>query len=402
MADVIELRRQEYDARQSAVALRREVFEGGKSDRMADLFGAEAQLADLSAQRAAAEKVPGANALALTSGPAHLQLLGPQTTKLDARIDLRLAQVPTALVHLFDATTRPLVACQVTNLDQQTRRICFTTYVEGYSAHAIDTVEIQQGQEVSVPQLPTFFPERLRSVTELTRATVNVEIRDLDAKTELTKTLPVWLLAQTTAPLQVLDPASGTLHDLTPYLGAFVTPNQPDVIRFARTITDFHPDHRLIGYQISKNEVEPQIRAVFEALKKHGIRYVNSIIDFTPENGSQNQRVRRPRETLTDQAGNCIDLTLLFCSLLESISINPALVLIPGHAFVAWETWRNLDEWRYLEATMIPTASFEEAWARGDSTAAFWAKKSAEETKLEMFRRWSLRELRARGITPLE
>ncbi len=401
MANLIELRRQEYDARQSAVALRREVFEQGKRDRMDDLFAAEVLLANVSAERAAAEKTADA-AGALAAAPSHLQLLGPQTTKLNARVDLCLAQVPTSIVHLFDEATRPLVTCNVTNLDDKTRRLCFKTFVEGYSAQTINTVEIEQGQDVKVPQLPTFFGDRLRNVTELTRATVNVEIRDLDTKTELQKTLPVWLLARTTAPLQVLDPASGVLLDMTPYLGAFVTPNQPDVIRFARTITELHPQKHLIGYQISKAEVEPQVQAVFEALKKHELRYVNSIIDFTPENGSQNQRVRLPRETLADQAGNCIDLTLFFCSLLEAISINPAIVLIPGHAFVGWETWPNSNEWRYLEATLIPNADFQDAVAKGEATAKFWSEKSKAEAKPEMFRRWSLRELRAQGMTPVE
>lgn len=402
MADLIELRRREYDERQATLALRREVFEHGNRGLMEDLFAAEVRLVEVSTERAAAEKTPGAAIVGSAGGPAQLQLLGAETTKLDARIDLRLAQIPTALVHLFTKETLPLVACQVKNHDEQTRRLRFTTFVEGYSAQAIDTLEIPKGQEALVPQLPTFFCDRLRTVTELTRATVNVEIRDLDAKTEQQKTLPVWLLAQTTAPLQVLDPATGVLRDMTHYLGAFVTPNHPEVIRFTRTVAEAHPKKRLMGYQIAEAEVEPQVQAIYTALKKHELRYVNSIIDFTPEAGSQNQRVRLPRETLADQAGNCIDLTLLFCSLLEAISMNPAIVIIPGHAFVGWETWRNSNKWRYLDATMIPQAEFREAVARGEDTARIWSAKSQREVKPEMFRRWSLRELRAQGITPLE
>src|SRR5688572_13383090 len=130
--------------------------------------------------------------------------------------------------------------------------------------------------------MPTFFRERLDILDELKRATINVEVRDLDGKVELHKTMPIWLLAKTTAPLAVPDPATGTIIDMTKYLGAFVTPNAPEVMAFARRCADLHPKKRLVGYQIGESEVKPQVEAVFNALKDHGIVYVNSIIDFTP------------------------------------------------------------------------------------------------------------------------
>ena len=45
-----------------------------------------------------------------------------------------------------------------------------------------------------------------------------------------------------------------------------------------------------------------------------------------------------PRESLADKEANCINGTVLFASLLEGISMSPAIVLVPGHAFLAWET----------------------------------------------------------------
>ena len=51
-------------------------------------------------------------------------------------------------------------------------------------------------------------------------------------------------------------------------------------------------------------------------------------------------------------------------SLLEAASLQPAIVLVPGHAFVAWETWEGTDEWDYLETTMIASHDFEAARQR--------------------------------------
>jgi hypothetical protein len=146
------------------------------------------------------------------------------------------------------------------------------------------------------------------------------------------------------------------------------------------------------------------VKALYDALKNTGqITYVNSLIAFTPEEGLSTQRVRLPRESLQDKQANCIDGTVLFASLLEGVSLNPAIVVVPGHAFVGWETWRDSDEWEYLETTMIGTHDFEAARKSGASTAAFFQQLAAATDNENKFRRWSLGDLRAtHRITPME
>lgn len=190
---------------------------------------------------------------------------------------------------------------------------------------------------------------------------------------------------------------------MTPYLGAFVTPNAPDVIGFLRTVAGRHSEARLVGYQVAKNLVEPQVQALYEALKDIGITYVNSVIAFDPEEGTASQRIRLPRESLRDRAANCIDGTVLFASLLEAMSLNPGIVLVPGHAFVSWEAWPNSGEWLYLETTMIGSHGYDAARRRGDELAQVYEQQSHQAEEPLMFRRWSVRDLRAlRRITPME
>jgi hypothetical protein len=311
-----------------------------------------------------------------------------------------MSSVVTSIVHLFDAKQQPLVSFEIINSKQQTKRLKLVTYVEGFSARAVETIEVEQLVPAKAFQLPTFFPDKLALLTELTRATVNVEVEDLDAKTEVHRTIPVWLLARTTAPLKIKDPSTGTWQDMTRYLGAFVTPNAPPVMTYVRKALDKHPQKRLVGYQVDEAEVTAQVRAIYESLAESRIAYVNSIIDFTPEVGMNNQRVRLPRESLTDQSANCIDGAVLFASLLEAISLNPALVIVPGHAFLGWETGRNSNEWRYLETTMVSTHSFDEACTQAELTAEAW--KAAAGPNQAMLTLWSIRELRAQNITPLE
>jgi hypothetical protein len=71
--------------------------------------------------------------------------------------------------------------------------------------------------------------------------------------------------------------------------------------------------------------------------------------------------IRLPGETLRQRSANCIDGTLLMASMLEAASLNPGIVLIPGHAFLAWETQDRSGNWDYLETTLVSSKSFAEA-----------------------------------------
>jgi hypothetical protein len=397
MTKIIELRQQEFDARQLVRELRRAVFEHDDLDAIPKLAEAERNLQTLSDSRVAAENKAGAGHGQVIAVKQDTNLLGANTTGIEVKVDLRMAAVPTAIVHIFDAKTQPLVSYRITS--QEIKRLRLISYVEGYSARAVDTVETEKFTPVDVTQLPTFFPDRLSLVTELTRASLNVEVQDLDARTEVHKTVPVWLLARTTAPLQVQDPSSDTWLDMSKYLGVFVTPNAPAIMKYLQVATSKHPNKRLVGYQGNEDEVLSQVRAIYDALAGTGIKYVNSVIDFTPESGLSTQRVRLPRESIENASANCIDGTVLMASLLEAVSLNPAIVIIPGHAFLAWESWRNNSKWCYIETTMISNAPFEDACARGQQTVGKWSLSGADPAT---FKRLSLRDLRAQGITPLE
>lgn len=407
--ELIELRQQEYDASQQVTRLRQQAFGNGDADpELGDLAEAEKTLADVRGRRRALEaEQTGAGRVLDTTRPNAL--LGADSTGLDAVVKLRMSHVPTAICHLLDAASHPLVSCKVKQASPPgtpniIRRVRVTCRIEGYSAPAIDTVELIDRTPRDFDLLPTLFPADIAAVTELTSATVSALVEDLDSgKVEVHRTSRIWLLARTTAPLWVHDPSTGDRVDLTPYLGAFVTPNAPEIIGFLRTVADKHPDRRLVGYQGSSEVVEPQVQAMFEALRDIGVTYVNSVIAFDPEEGTASQRIRLPRESLHDRTANCLDGVVLVASLLEAMSLNPALVLVPGHAFASWETWPNSGEWRHLETTMIGSHGYEAASRRGDQLAQAYEQRAQQAGDPSLFRRWSLRDLRAvHGITPME
>ena len=48
-----------------------------------------------------------------------------------------------------------------------------------------------------------------------------------------------------------------------------------------------------------------------------------------------------PYQTLFYRGGDCDDLSILFCSLLETLGIESAFVTVPGHIFIAFDTGAN-------------------------------------------------------------
>lgn len=397
-----DLQVKEYDLRLEVNRLRRQVYGSRKPPSEAELeelAGAEAVLTALENDliNAAQQQKPDAGLILSTKKESLL--LGVGSTGLEATVHLRMEYLPTSFYHLLNKEDNPLLSCTVVTADKEKiRRVRVTSFVEGYSARAIESMELDWKGKRSheFKQLPTLNAESIGRINELTRATLNVQVDDLDGQVEIHKTVPVWLLARTTGYLSVKDPTTQKRVDMTRYLGAFVTPNEPSVMAYERRAADYHPKVSLVGYQGGAAEVRRQVNALYDVLKDAGIVYVNSVINFHPEDGASSQRVRLPKESLADRQANCIDGTVLFASLIEGISMNPAIVIVPGHAFVGWETGKNSGQWNYLETTMVGKASFADACKSAESTAAKY--KATNE-----LRQWSLRELRTKyGITPME
>jgi hypothetical protein len=402
-SDPMKVPRREYELRIVIDRLRREVYQqtdpAASPELLEKLVKAEEEFQAVEQQRIAVREQDPNSGLVLDTKDTSTRR-GSETTGLEAKVYLKMTHVPTSLYHLLDAASTPLLTCIVRATkrsdNKPKRRVRISSYIEGYSATAVNTSELAINEPYEFKQLPTLFPDRIRQVNELTRATLNVVLEDLDGRVELHETEPVWLLARTSAPLAVMDPQTGRWQDLTRYLGAFVTPNAPSLMTFLREAARLHPEGQLAGYQGSPDEVAAQVKALFDALKKAEITYVNSVIDFNPQQGAASQRVRLPRESLADREANCIDGTVLFASLLEGISLSPAIVIVPGHAFLAWETWRGNNQWRFVETTMIASSTFEQACDSAEKNAKIY--KSAQQLRM-----WPLGDLRVtHGVTPME
>jgi hypothetical protein len=149
--------------------------------------------------------------------------------------------------------------------------------------------------------------------------------------------------------------------------------------------------------------VEAQVRSIYLKLAEMQIQYSVSGQVFGGEDGSLIQRVRTPKEVLDTQLANCLDGTLLMCSLLEAIAIEPAIVLVPGHAFLAWRKQKQQPEWEYLETTLIGKGNFDQAIEEGRLRAKIYGIDPTNIGKPGKARMLALSDLRVRyGITPMQ
>ena len=339
--------------------------------------------------------------------------MGPETTGLAVKVDRRLAAMPTGIAHL---QREPLLQIEVKYVKGQKRfaRVRVQVEILGYSAPCVATREIEKGKSAVIEVLPTLFPRAIQEVRELTRASLRVTVEELDTKSiEIDETTTIDLLARTSAYTYIQDPKTGDWKDMSPFMAAWVTPNDPAVTACLRRCADRVPGQQIVGYQTDAAGVEAQVKAMFDQLHIEGIVYVNSVLANGNTAAQFYQRIRTPAESLAVKAANCIDGTVLLASLLEAASLEAGIVFLSDHAFLAWRTAdRTAKEdandpdppWAFLETTMIQGGDFKKAKAEGARTEKKYRKEAAEMPADEAALHYnlvSLQDLRDEGILPM-
>jgi tetratricopeptide (TPR) repeat protein len=134
--------------------------------------------------------------------------------------------------------------------------------------------------------------------------------------------------------VRVLDRNALTWDD-TGKAAAFVMPKEPAVLMFSNQINSFVSP--VMNKTVDENLQTAM--AFHDTLKLYGIRYVSPPLT-SYANVSQDKAaidsVKFPLETIEYRSGDCSDLSILYCSLLESVQIETAFITIPGHIFMAF------------------------------------------------------------------
>lgn len=184
---------------------------------------------------------------------------------------------------------------------------------------------IKPGEEFSA-DLTAFLNESIlnQMQNQLTDALVTVEYKSLGQKSSF----------ESRFFMQTLTRNSMSWED-DRRAAAFVSAKDGAIQRFSRQITLALKDK--IASTSSVNYL--YARAVFEVFKSYGINYViDPTSVFSTSDTVAVDFLQFPYQTLLYHGGDCDDLSILNCSLMESLGVATAFITIPGHIYMAYDS----------------------------------------------------------------
>jgi hypothetical protein len=285
----------------------------------------------------------------------------------------------------------PVAILSVSNTSKRPVLQAIAAEVPGWTQRATQTVVLGPQETRTLRLSPPLLPKAFGS-GETQRATLNVRVTDENGTTAFAQTRPV------------IIHAAGELYwgkqfENAQIVARWVTPHDPAVLQLLSDSRRYITNGRMPGYNISQKnaaalpaQVRRQAEAVFSAMRKSEISYVNSLFTFG-DLASSTQRIRLPRETLTLNSANCMDVSVAFASAMENLGMKPVIVIVPGHAFTGVRLGPDSSEILYLDLTVLPKGSFSRAAAR----ANYWMEKTSADRVLTV----DVASARRMGIYPL-
>ncbi len=269
---------------------------------------------------------------------------------------------------------RPLGKVRVQSIASKPVDVKASFFVDRFMDQPTETppVRLEPGEVVDLP-LTAVFNERIRSVQK-------VMVRDGDVRVAAMAAEEYDDRVQTRVVIHGRNDWDGDVMSLR----YFVTPDDPDVIRYSRDILLANRDSVLS----TPRDLEP-----FEKAKLLFNAFAGKLI-YVNDPRLTADYVQYPSETLSLRGGDCDDMTVCFVSLLASIGISTAFVDVvppdrPGEAHIYLLFDSGLDPrfgkalsdnpkryvvrknsagketlWVPVETTVI-TRGFDAAWMRG-------------------------------------
>ena len=185
---------------------------------------------------------------------------------------------------------------------------------------------------------------------------------------------------------------------LSPFLACMVTPNDPVVKEYAAAISE-RMGGTLASVRESPDDVAELMKAIYEYMCDTGMRYTGA--KGVPENiGDVHtlvQTIRLPRDVITSNNGLCIELAILWCSILDHLGVNSYILMRPGHAFTVVDI---AGQQFPIECTAItPKAVGQQQYV----PFADAVKMAAQDLQEQQFKLpLSVQELHSKGFTPPE
>jgi len=277
------------------------------------------------------------------------------------------SEMVTVIYHLYGSVLEDFLVMNLTNEGDEDARIKVVSEIQEYTTEAVTTIDVGAGETVEVRQNPRLNPEAVDKLNAQQPGSYRVRVYYLDEGEErvvMDDTSEIIVYSRRDFPLSI---SGFTEHEIYELFSVMVTPHDPAVEELLRHAADYHPSGIITSAYTDELDangtVWSRLKAVWEAEDEiYDLTYISTWVSFAP--GSV-QRIRLPSEVLEQRSGNCIELTMLYAAAAEAMDLEPAIILVPGHAFLAVRMDAVNAEYYVIETTMIGRASFEDAVIRG-------------------------------------
>lgn len=187
-----------------------------------------------------------------------------------------------------------------------------------------------------------------------TSVTFRVQIGDEEAETQ---TETITLRSVNDCPFTI-GRADGGFADVSFTFAAYVNEQHPFVDKVLREALNSGIVDSFTGYQSGDPaEVYRQVYAIWNALSDRDVRYSNITTSAAQSKMVFSQHVRLIDESINNSQANCVDGSVLLASLLRKIDIEPTLVFVPGHCYLAFNLDPEGKQVIGLETTLIGSQS---------------------------------------------
>ncbi|MBI9100400.1 MAG: tetratricopeptide repeat protein [Spirochaetaceae bacterium] len=271
--------------------------------------------------------------------------------------------------------TNPLGSIKIKNTENGTiNNVKVSFFIKQYMDQPKESfyiAKIDKDEELTIP-LYALFNRQVLDITENTKSfgdiVVEYEYQDNELVIEKNETIRI-------------NNKNAMTWDDDRKAAAFVTALDPTILKLSRNIAGLirNDENKAVNlnFRIAMG--------LFQALQEYNVNYV--IDPGTPyeefsENTMSIDFLQFPKQTLEFKAGDCDDLSILFCALLESAGIKTAFVTVPGHIYMAFSLGvspekakslfndsdmiiiKDKEAWFPVEITLIQNG-FLRAWQSG-------------------------------------
>ena len=275
------------------------------------------------------------------------------------------------------------ISVTVSNPGDSILRQRIAVKVLGWSDEEIHIAEVAPGATHTYLFAPTFL-SRFYKNHEIAAATAQVTVTEIAGTKVYENTAPVRIRSSE-------DMYWGDKLKYAPFIASWVTPHDLRVESVLGRAAAYVPGHRLPGYEHWKSpeqqeqETRREARAIFMAVKRMGVSYVNS---FSTLGFHKNvsERVRMPRVSLDQSSANCIDAAVMYASLFENLGMDATVVIVPGHAYAGVRVAQGSSRFLFIDVALTGRTTFEAAVASAERGLARYDASSVTHVLIQQAR----------------